>query len=108
MKGQRSRRRAAIILAGFFAFLFALAISWKPVNAEGDCRTPDQDNVTKAWPQNANVTVNINSNTGQFTQDQFNNCIKPAFDNWNNAKSSNSTHVTLDVHFSSTVLVTAN
>jgi hypothetical protein len=108
MNGHRSRRPAAIILAVFFVFLLAFAISWKPVNAQGDCRNPDQDNMTKAWPQNSIVTVNINSNTGQFTQDQFNNCIKPAFDNWNNSNGSNSSNVTLNVTFSSTVLVTAD
>ena len=106
MKGQRSHR-PAMILAVFFAFLLALAISWKPADAQGDCRTPDHTGVPTAWSQNASVTVNINSNSGQFTQADF-NCLKTAFDNWNNANGSNSSHVTLNVTFSSTVLVTAN
>jgi hypothetical protein len=93
----------------FSVFLFALVISWHSADAQNpDCRTPDQTALSTAWPQNASVTVNINSNQGQFTEDQFNNCIKPAFDNWNNAKGLNSSHVTLNVTYSPTVLVTAN
>lgn len=34
-----------------------------------------------AWAQNTLVSVNIDSNT--FTQEQFDNCIKPVFENFN-------------------------
>jgi len=106
---RRSRKPPGTMLPIFFLFVFALAISWRSAGAQNqDCQPPDHDGVAKAWPQGTTVTVNINSNQGQFTEDEFNNCIKPAFDNWNNANGTNSSHVTLDVHFSSTVLVTAN
>lgn len=34
-----------------------------------------------AWPQNVIVAVNVNA--GQFTQTEFDNCVKPVFDNFN-------------------------
>lgn len=58
------------------------------------------------WSQNALVQVNVNSNQGQFTQSDFNNCIKPVFDNFNlvNAATSpgfgNSSGVNFSVTFS--------
>src|SRR5881394_445816 len=109
MKGRRSRKPSAMMLPIFFVFLFALAISWHSADAQNqDCQPPDHAAVAKAWPQGTAVTVNINSNQGQFTEDEFNNCIKPAFDNWNNANGSNSSHVALNVTYSPTVVVTAN
>ncbi len=53
------------------------------VSAQGSCPggTPASNGPLTAWRQNSIVSVNVNSN--HFMQEQFDNCIKPAFDNFN-------------------------
>ena len=94
-----------IIVAGSIAVLAAVTLRI-PANGQTiNCVTPDVVGRSTAWPQNANVTVNINSS--QFTLDEF-NCLKTAFDNWNNAKVANDSNVTFTANYSSTVLVTTD
>src|SRR5258708_7716192 len=108
MKPRYSRLLSTLVRLAYFSALLALAISMDPANAQNpDCRTPDHTALSTAFPQNAHVTVNINSNTGQFTQADF-DCMKAAFENWNTANNANSSHVTFTVNFSPTVLVTTD
>jgi hypothetical protein len=37
------------------------------------------------WVPNVSVQVHVNSGSGQFNQTEYNNCIKPVFDNFNAA-----------------------
>lgn len=65
-----------------------------------------------AWAQNSIVSVNVNS--GQFTQAQFDNCIKPMFDNFNlangatQAGSGNFSGVLFSVTYSTNSVATVN
>lgn len=56
------------------------------VDAQSGCTTNNAPSISPrgkldAWAQNTLVSVNIDSNT--FTQSQFDNCIKPVFENFN-------------------------
>jgi hypothetical protein len=53
------------------------------VSAQSGCSNPptSQFGTRTSWAQNSIVSVNVDSNS--FTQTQFNNCIKPVFDNFN-------------------------
>ena len=82
-----------------------------PVNAQIYCDPlstplPDPRGNLSRWSQNALVQVNVNSNPGQFNSDEFNNCLKPAFDNFRLANTAtapgygNSSGVNFSVTFS--------
>jgi len=91
----------------FFQVLVLIALCVTTGAQDPDCRTPDGQALSTAWPQNTTVTVNINSNPGHFSQADF-DCLKDAFDNWNTANGANGANhsgVTFNVNFSSTVLV---
>jgi len=58
-----------------------------------------------AFPQNAQITVNVNSN--QFTPTEF-ACLQTAFNNWNQANQTNWSGVHFNVNYSSQILVTTD
>lgn len=61
------------------------------------CTNPGIQGQSYAWTQNSTVTVVIDSS--MFTETQF-NCLKTAFDNWNNSKGLNRSNVTFNVSWS--------
>lgn len=67
--------------------------------------TPATLQQSTAWSRNAVVNVNINSN--QFTQAQF-NCLNAAFTNWNQANgvAGNGSGVTFNVTYSPNAVAT--
>ena len=74
---------------------------------------PDPSGSQIRWAQNTPVEVHVNSNSGQFTQSEFDNCIKPAFDDFNAANlpttvGGNSSGVAFSVTFSSTMVAHIN
>lgn len=90
--------------------LVLLQVTEYPVNAQLTCPPdstpiPDTSGIYN-WSQNALVQVNVNSGSGQFTQSEYDNCLKPVFDNFNlvNAATSpgygNSSRVNFSVTFS--------
>lgn len=60
---------------------------------------------TTAFPQNAQITVHVNSS--QFTPTEF-QCLQTAFNNWNQANQTNWSGVQFNVSYSADVLVTTN
>jgi hypothetical protein len=94
-----------IIIASSIGGLTVVTLRIPAKGQTSNCVTPAVLGTSTAWPQNANVTVNINSS--QFTPDEF-NCLRTAFDNWNNAKGANYSNVTFTANYSSTVLVTTD
>ena len=76
------------------------------VGAQTDnCINPNVLDDKKAFPQNAQITVHVNST--QFTQAQY-SCIQTAFNNWNQANQTNWSGVHFNVSYSPDVLVTTN
>src|SRR5207249_2846119 len=77
------------------------------VSAQTDCVTPltSPNGSLGAWPQNARITVVINSS--QFSQSQF-NCLQTAFNNWNasSGNNGNQSGVRFNVTYSNTPVVT--
>lgn len=76
------------------------------VNAQLNCPPsstplPASSNIYH-WAPNASVQVNINSSPGHFNLTEYNNCIKPVFNNFNTANevSGNSSRVTFQLTFS--------
>lgn len=85
------------------------------VSAQTNCNNPagtpipDPSGSLTRWAQNAPVQVHVNSNPGHFTQTEFDNCIKPAFDNFNTANlpatvGGNSSGVDFQVTFSPNIV----
>ena len=93
------------------ALLLALAFSSQADSRLGaqtqNCVNPDITPDTTAFPQNAQITVNINSNTGQFTPSEY-ACLQTAFNNWNAANRTNWSGVRFNLNYSQTVLVTTD
>lgn len=74
--------RLRLIIAVTWCLTLAFAAILFHVRAQNNCpNLVTQFGTRTAWAQNTIVSVNIDSNS--FTQDQFNNCIKPVFDNFN-------------------------
>ena len=69
------------------------------------CVYPNVTTDSLAFPQNAQITVHVNSN--QFTQAEF-TCLQTAFNNWNQANQTNWSGVQFNVSYSADVLVTTN
>jgi hypothetical protein len=84
------------------------------VLAQSGCTPGDTPSTTSssqrdAWAQNALVSVNIDSNS--FTQSQFENCIKPVFDNFNfinGSSTGNSSGVFFSVTFGPNAVASVN
>jgi hypothetical protein len=66
-----------------YCLLLTAAVPLLRVGAQTSCPggTPGSNGPLTAWAQNSIVSVNINSN--DFTRAEFDNCIKPVFDNFN-------------------------
>jgi predicted Zn-dependent protease len=90
-----------LLITVTFRLLFASGVGAQVQN----CVYPNVTDDSKAFPQNAQVTVNVNSS--QFTQAEF-ACLQTAFTNWNQANQTNWSGVQFDVHYSAEVLVTTN
>lgn len=77
-----SRKSLAVTLS---CFLVIASVFPLRSDAQTTCGTGTlgSNGSLTAWPQNALVSVNVNSNAGQFTQAEFDNCIKPVFDAYN-------------------------
>lgn len=96
-----------VIVVFLCCFLVLVQVSVvKLINAQLYCPpeyTPLHDtNDKEHWQQNVTVQVNVNSSPGHFSSTEYNNCIKPVFDNFNTANgvSGNSSKVTFQVTFS--------
>ncbi len=77
--------RFAVLVVCLSAVLFSVNVIVL-VFAQSGCTQGNTPGVSPngkrdAWAQNTLVSVNIDSNT--FTQDQFDNCIKPVFEGFN-------------------------
>lgn len=104
-----SSRVAVAALLCCALVLVPILLEYK-VSAQLNCdprTTPLSDAANTAhWSQNALVQVNVNSNPDQFSQSEFDTCIKPAFDNFNLANAAtapgygNSSGVNFSVAFS--------
>src|SRR5437870_12157779 len=107
-----SRSVKFVILLGC---LFIALSSFKAIMrvlAQSGCtqgNTPSSAGQQSAWAQNTLVAVNIDSNT--ITQAQFDNCIKPVFDNFNlanGATQGNASGVFFSVTFSPNSVASVN
>src|SRR4028119_574434 len=81
------------------------------VRAQNPCPggTPGSNGPLTAWAQNSIISVNVNSNS--FTQSEFDNCIKPVFDNFNlqnGATQGNWSGVRFSVTFSTSTTAVVN
>ncbi len=87
--------------------LLALLISsWVPVRIGAQnppCTNHNTQGQDYAWTQNATILVVIDSS--MFTQAQS-DCLKTAFDNWNNSKGTNRSNVTFNVSWSESPVAT--
>jgi len=74
------RKNVAIFLSCYLIIASFLSVHSE---AQTTCGTGTLNSTgpLQAWPQNALVSVNVNSN--QFTQTEFDNCIRPVFDAYN-------------------------
>jgi hypothetical protein len=72
-----------LIAALGFCLTLLFAVILIRVSAQSGCSNPPTSpyGARTAWAQNSIVAVNVDSNS--FTETQFNNCIKPVFDNFN-------------------------
>jgi hypothetical protein len=80
---QSSQLKSAVLLICYTLLLFS-ATPLFPVDAQNSCgagNTPSTTAQRFTWEQNSLVSVNINS--GDFTQAEFDNCIKPVFEAFN-------------------------
>ena len=105
-----SRRSLAVILGCFLVFASVFPL---PSDAQTPCGsgTLATNGPLTAWPQNALVSVNINAGTNQFTQAEFDNCIKPVFDAYNaqnGATQGNYSGVRFSVSFSENAVAVVN
>ena len=77
-----SRRSLAVTLG---CFLIIASILPLPSEAQTTCGngTLANNGPLAAWPQNAIVSVNVNAGPNQFTQAEFDNCIRPVFEAYN-------------------------
>lgn len=103
------------MIAAFFLFCMLVLMQISTnflVSAQTVCNNPlgtpipDSTGNVSRWAQNDSVQVNVNSNSGQFTQSEFDNCIKPAFNDFNSANlpatiGGNSSGVNFSITFSS-------
>src|SRR5215213_7503317 len=102
------RKDVAILLSCLLVVASLLPL---PAGAQTTCGTGTLDTIgaLNAWPQNAIVSVNVNSS--DFTQDEFNNCIKPVFDAYNaqnGASQGNFSGVLFSVTFSTSTVAVVN
>lgn len=96
-----------LVLCCFLALSFLHVLV--RVSAQSGCPNIPTLGSLDAWAQNALVSVNIDSNT--FTQTEFDNCIKPVFENFNlanGAAQGNSSGVRFSLTFSPNVVATVN
>lgn len=98
--------RLSVAIALRWCLTLALATILVHVRAQNNCPSlVTQFGTRTAWAQNTMVSVNIDSSS--FTREQFDNCIKPVFDNFNlangatQAGSGNFSGVRFSVTFSS-------
>jgi hypothetical protein len=77
-----SRQSLGVVLG---CFLVVASILPLPCDAQTTCGsgTLATNGPLTAWPQNALVSVNVNAGPNQFTQAEYDNCIKPVFDAYN-------------------------
>lgn len=106
----------SIVACFLFCILVLMQISTNfLVSAQTVCNNPagtpipDPRGNPSHWAQNAPVQVHVNSSSGQFTQNEYDTCIKPAFDDFNTANlpatiGGNSSGVTFSITFSSTII----
>lgn len=95
-------------IAGMFVCILPVLIppsDLKPAGAQ-TCPAIGSLGASRAWPQNAKVTVRVNA--FDFTQAEF-NCIKAVLDNWNAASGNggNQSGVEFNVTYSTTMIVVA-
>ena len=91
----------ALLMAVTFSLRFAGSVGAQVEN----CVYPNVTTDSLAFPQNAQITVHVNSN--QFTQTEF-QCLQTAFNNWNQANQTNWSGVQFNVSYSAQVLVTTS
>src|SRR6185369_4308414 len=91
----------ALLMTVTFSLRFAGGVGAQVEN----CVYPNVTTDSLAFPQNAQITVHVNSN--QFTQTEF-QCLQTAFNNWNQANQTNWSGVQFNVSYSAQVLVTTS
>jgi len=119
MKSSYLKTEVRVIVVVLLCALLLVQIPMEySVNAQNYCppeNTPLADTVRGdliRWSQNAPVQVNVNSGRGQFTRNEFDNCIEPVFDNFNYVNAStapiygNSSGVNFSLTFSQSAVAT--
>lgn len=93
----KSPSRVFMVVALHGCCLLALLCTSMPFKtaAQQDCTAPTFQSQASAWEPNARISVNINAN--QFTPAQF-NCLKTAFDNWNDASGNGGNQLGRRIH----------
>gem|GEM_PF-1042449 len=93
------------LLALLIAVAFSLRFGSGADAQTQNCVNPNIQPRSTAFPQNAQITVHVNSN--QFTPTEF-QCMQTAFNNWNQANQTNWSGVQFNVSYSAQVLVTTD
>ena len=98
---------AISMLVVLLALAFGLSLRSSVEAQTQNCVDPNITADSTAFEQGHTITVNINTNSGQFTQTEC-DCLKTAFTNWNQANNSNWSGVQFNATCSTTVLVSTN